>query len=104
VKTSNVQHPWHRANYGDDAPEKVRALIEIPQTLELDGDPLDILVLCSQTIQPLCSVDATNAPSVNHIKNIEEMPPHFIRELRHYFEQYIIQDAILPTGWVEELL
>src|SRR6185295_18830920 len=31
----------------------------IPQTLGQDGDPLDILVLCSQSIQSLCLVTAT---------------------------------------------
>ena len=82
----------------------------IPQTLGYDGDPLDILVLCSQSIQALCLVQATvignmqmidsgekddkiiavatKDPSVNHISSIEDMPPHFINELRNYFEQY----------------
>lgn len=82
----------------------------IPQTLGLDNDPLDILVLCSQPIQPLCLVEATvignmqmidsgeeddkiiavasKDPSVNHITSIDEMPRHFISELRNYFEQY----------------
>jgi inorganic pyrophosphatase len=82
----------------------------IPQTLGQDGDPLDILVLCSQTIQPLCLVEATvignmqmidsgeeddkiiavatKDPSVNHYSEIDEVPPHFILELRNYFEQY----------------
>ena len=82
----------------------------IPQTLGHDGDPLDILVLCSQTIHPLCLVEATvignmqmidsgekddkiiavasKDPSVNHITSIEDMPRHFINELRNYFEQY----------------
>src|SRR5688500_12951625 len=62
----------------------------IPQTLGLDNDPLDILVISSQSIQPLCLVEATvignmqmidtgdkddkiiavaaKDPSVNHIK------------------------------------
>ena len=31
----------------------------IPQTLGQDGDPLDILVLCSQSIQPLCLVESS---------------------------------------------
>jgi inorganic pyrophosphatase len=31
---------------------------------------------------------ATNDPSVNHISTIDDMPPHFINELRNYFEQY----------------
>lgn len=82
----------------------------IPQTLGQDGDPLDILVLCSQAIHPLCLVQATvignmqmvdtgekddkiiavasKDPSVNHISSIEEMPRHFMSELRNFFEQY----------------
>ena len=82
----------------------------IPQTLGQDNDPLDILVLCSQSIQPLCLVEANiignmqmidqgqvddkiiavaaKDPSVNHIKKIEDIPPHFIAELRNFFEQY----------------
>jgi len=82
----------------------------IPQTLGDDNDPLDILVLCSQTIQPLCLVEATvignmqmidtgnkddkiiavatQDPSVNHYKNIEELPQHFLLEMKNYFEQY----------------
>jgi inorganic pyrophosphatase len=31
---------------------------------------------------------ATKDPSVNHIRSIEELPRHFISELRNYFEQY----------------
>jgi inorganic pyrophosphatase len=82
----------------------------IPQTLGHDGDPLDILVLCSQSIHPLCLVRATvignmqmidsgekddkiiavasKDPSVNHIDSIDELPKHFISELKNYFEQY----------------
>ena len=82
----------------------------IPQTLGQDNDPLDILVLCSQSIQPLCLVEANiignmqmidqgqvddkiiavaaKDPSVNHIKKIEDIPSHFIAELRNFFEQY----------------
>lgn len=82
----------------------------IPQTLGMDGDPLDILVLCSQSIQPLCLVEAkvighmqmvdqgqmddkiiavaANDPSVNHIQSMEALPPHFIHQLRNFFEQY----------------
>jgi inorganic pyrophosphatase len=82
----------------------------IPQTLGQDGDPLDILVFCSQPIQPLCLVDAniignmqmidqgqvddkiiavaSKDPSVNHISSVKELPPHFIAELRNFFEQY----------------
>lgn len=141
-----VLHPWHGAHFGNQAPERVNALIEIsqgsrskyeidkdtgllrldrviyssfmypvnygfiPQTLGQDGDPLDILVLCSQAIQPLCLVEATvignmqmidqgerddkiiavasNDPMVKHISDVSEMPEHFFNELKQYFEQY----------------
>jgi inorganic pyrophosphatase len=82
----------------------------IPQTLGLDKDPLDILVMCSESIEPLCMVEATvignmqmidhgeqddkiiavatNDPTVNHFKNVNELPKHFIAVLKNYFEQY----------------
>ena len=141
-----VLHPWHGAEYGENSPERVNALIEIPQgsrckyeidkktgllkldriiyssfhypvnygfipkTLGEDNDPLDILVMCSESIQALCLVEATvignmqmidsnekddkiiavatKDPSVNHIKDISELPAHFIAVLKNYFEQY----------------
>lgn len=82
----------------------------IPQTLGDDNDPLDILVLCSESIQPLCLVEATvignmqmidngerddkiiavasKDPSVNNITNINELSDHFFAVLKNYFEQY----------------
>ncbi len=82
----------------------------IPQTLGEDGDPLDILVMCGETIQPLCLVEATvignmqmidngekddkiiavatKDPTVNHITNVNELPRHFIAVLKNYFENY----------------
>jgi inorganic pyrophosphatase len=82
----------------------------IPQTLGEDGDPLDILVMCGESIQPLCLVEATvignmqmidngekddkiiavatKDPTVNHFTNVNELPKHFIAVLRNYFENY----------------
>jgi inorganic pyrophosphatase len=82
----------------------------IPQTLGHDGDPLDILVICSQPIQPLCLVEATvignmqmvdqgkkddkiiaiatHDPTVAFIKDIDELPAHFFNELKQFFSQY----------------
>jgi inorganic pyrophosphatase len=31
---------------------------------------------------------ASKDPSVNHIRSVDALPPHFINELRNYFEQY----------------
>ena len=82
----------------------------IPQTLGQDNDPLDILVLCSQSIQPLCLVEAdvignmqmidqgkqddkiiavaAKDPAVNYINDINDLPEHFFAVLKNYFEQY----------------
>lgn len=82
----------------------------IPQTYGDDKDPLDILVLSSLSIQPMCLVVAkvigvmqmvdqgdaddkviavaAHDPSINYINNIEELPKHFFGELRHFFEEY----------------
>jgi inorganic pyrophosphatase len=82
----------------------------IPQTLGHDGDPLDILVICSESIQPMCLVEATvignmqmidhgekddkiiaiasQDPAMNHIRDVSELPKHFIAVLKNYFENY----------------
>ena len=82
----------------------------IPQTYGDDKDPLDILVISSLPVQPMCLVEAkvmgvmqmvdsgdaddkiiavaAKDPSVNHYNNIEELPKHFFEELRHFFEEY----------------
>ena len=82
----------------------------IPQTYGQDNDPLDILVLCSQSIQPLCLTEAivignmqmidsnemddkiisvaAHDPSVNKIKDIKDLDSHFVAVLRNFFEQY----------------
>jgi inorganic pyrophosphatase len=82
----------------------------IPKSLGDDGDPLDILVLSSVKIEPLCLVEAkvignmqmidcgqaddkiiavaATDPEVNHINDILQVPQHFISMLKHFFEQY----------------
>lgn len=90
----------------------------IPQTLGMDNDPLDILVMCSEPIQPLCLVEAAvignmqmidngvaddkiiavaaKDPGVNFITSVKELPKHFIEVLRNYFEQYkVLENKIV---------
>ncbi|MBI3232428.1 MAG: inorganic diphosphatase [Bacteroidetes bacterium] len=96
VLYSSVYYP---ANYGF-----------IPQTFCDDKDPLDILILSQIEVVPMCIVPAkvigvmrmvdndeaddkiiavsTGDPSVSHINDISELPPHFISELRSFFEEY----------------
>ncbi|GAA4002279.1 inorganic diphosphatase [Hymenobacter fastidiosus] len=82
----------------------------IPQTYCDDKDPLDILVICSVDIVPMCLVDAkvigvmqmidgdeeddkiiavaANDISVNHYNDISDLPPHTLLEMRRFFEDY----------------
>ncbi len=141
-----MMNPWHNVNIGENAPEYINGIIEIPkntrakyeldkesgmlkldrvlyasmyypanygfipQTYCDDNDPLDILILSQITITPMCIVPAkvigvmrmldggelddkiiavaATDMSVNHINDIEELPKHFFRELRNFFEDY----------------
>lgn len=96
VLFSSVHYP---ANYGF-----------IPQTYCEDKDPLDILVITSIELPPLCLIDArvigvmrmidqgeaddkiiavaNNDMSVSHIQNIEDLPPHTTIEMQRFFEDY----------------
>ena len=82
----------------------------IPQTYCDDNDPLDILILSQITVVPLCIVSAKpigvmrmsdggegddkiiavaeHDVSVNHINDMSELPEHFFREIRNFFEDY----------------
>ena len=82
----------------------------IPQTYCDDKDPLDILVLCSVDIVPMCLVEAkvigvmqmidgdeeddkiiavaAHDISVNHFNDIADLPPHTLNEMQRFFEDY----------------
>lgn len=96
VLYSSVVYP---ANYGF-----------IPQTYCEDGDPLDVLVLCSEPVLPLAIMRAkaigvmrmkdegegddkivavhSDDPSVSDYRDINQLPPHVGREIRRFFEEY----------------
>jgi inorganic pyrophosphatase len=96
VLFSAVHYP---ANYGF-----------IPRTFADDRDPLDILVICSVDVDPMCIIEAKvigamhmldqeekddkiiavarNDMSVNHIQDLSSLPPHTVVELRRFFEDY----------------
>ena len=82
----------------------------IPRTLSDDGDPLDVLVLCSEVIHPLSLVRCYpvgvikmldggkmdekiiaipfNDPTYCTYKDISELPGHIFSEMRHFFQVY----------------
>jgi len=96
VLYSSINYP---ANYGF-----------IPQTYCDDKDPLDILILSQIEVVPMCIVEAkvigvmrmmdegemddkiiavaANDMSVNHMNEIEDLPAHWLKELRSFFENY----------------
>lgn len=142
----SMHHPWHGLSSGNEAPEYIRCIIEIPrnskgkyeidkesgllqldrvlfsamhypanygfipQTFVDDNDPLDVLVLCSIDVYPMCIIEAKvigamemsdgsekddkiiavarNDMSVNYINELSELPPHTLVELRRFFEDY----------------
>ena len=142
----DMNNPWHRVSIGENAPDLVNGIIEIPkntrakyeldketgmlkmdrvlysamyypanygfipQTYCDDNDPLDILVLSQVTIVPMCLVNAkvigvmrmldggelddkiiavaNDDMSVNHINDISQLPGHFFKELKNFFEDY----------------
>ena len=90
---------YYPANYGF-----------IPQTLAEDDDPLDVLVLCQETVVPLTIIHAraiglmtmidsgkkdhkiiavaTEDPEFNSYREASEMPPHRLVMLRRFFQDY----------------
>ncbi len=82
----------------------------IPKTYADDHDPLDVLVLCSETLHPMTMVkcyaigvitmidDDSNDekiiaipfddPSYNTYTDISQLPHHIFEEMRHFFTVY----------------
>ncbi len=82
----------------------------IPRTYANDGDPLDVLVLCSQNIYPMTLVQCypigvismvdsgsddekiiaipKSDPTYNMYRDVSELPEHIFEEMRHFFSIY----------------
>jgi inorganic pyrophosphatase len=90
---------YYPANYGF-----------IPQTYAEDDDPLDVLVLCQEAVQPLALIQAraiglmtmidsgasddkviavaTNDPEFNSYVEARDLPPHRLLVLKRFFSDY----------------
>ena len=82
----------------------------IPRTYGDDNDPLDVLLLCSEPIEPMTLVRAypigvismmdngrrdekiiaipMGDPTYNQYTDIDQLPSHIFEEMRHFFSVY----------------
>jgi len=95
----------------------------IAETLGEDGDPIDVLVLASFPTFPGCVVSArllgmlemsddkgidtkllgvlADDPRFDHIKTLEDVNPHSLREIPHFFKTYkqLENKETIIGGW-----
>jgi len=105
----------------------------IPKTYGDDNDPLDVLVLCQENIDPMTLVEtypigviimidseqrdekiiaiAKRDPYLNVYKDISELPTHISSEIMHFFEVYkqleekdTAVDEVLGRAEAEEII
>ncbi|MBR5451942.1 MAG: inorganic diphosphatase [Clostridia bacterium] len=82
----------------------------IPRTFGDDGDPLDVLLICAEQLEPMTLVRAYpvgvitmidngrsdekiiaipyNDPNYNMYEGIDQLPSHIFDEMRHFFSVY----------------
>ncbi|MCA9406210.1 MAG: inorganic diphosphatase [Candidatus Omnitrophica bacterium] len=95
----------------------------IPDTLALDGDPLDALVLVTEPTFPGCYIESRpiglfkmtdekgpdekvmcvpiRDPLWNHIHSLDEVAPHLLLEIEHFFHVYkdLEEKKTAVEGW-----
>ncbi|XP_057833749.1 soluble inorganic pyrophosphatase PPA1 [Cryptomeria japonica] len=105
----------------------------IPRTLCEDGDPIDVLVLMQEPVLTGCFLRAraiglmpmidqgekddkiiavcADDPEYRHYKDITELPPHRLAEIRRFFEDYkknenkeVAVDEFLPPCNAQEAI
>lgn len=95
----------------------------IPNTLALDGDPLDVLVCLTEATLPGCIIKVKpiavlymsddkgqdekilcvplSDPNYNIWQNIDEVPSHTLKEIEHFFQVYknLEKKVVKIKGW-----
>jgi len=95
----------------------------MPRTLDEDNDPLDVLVMTNEPTFSGCIIEARplgvfrlldrgvlddkilavphTDPLFANYCSLEDVPPHFLNEVRHFFSVYksLEQAEVKPQGW-----
>ena len=95
----------------------------IPETLALDGDPLDVLVLVTEPTFPGCVMEVkpigvfhmadekgpdekiicvpVSDPIANTVNDLDELNQHLIKEIEHFFKVYkdLEKKKVDVGGW-----
>ena len=96
ILSTATAYPW---NYG-----------YIPRTFAFDGDPLDIVLICTETLYPNTLVEckpigllkmidggdqddkvitvATKDRYLRELESVDQLPRHIVDELKHFFSVY----------------
>ena len=98
----------------------------VPETLALDGDPLDVLVLVTEATFPGCVMEVkpigvfhmtdekgpdekvicvpVSDPIWNKINDLSELNPHLIKEIEHFFKVYkdLEKKKVDVGGWGDQ--
>jgi len=97
----------------------------VPETLEEDGDPLDVMVLVTNPTLPGCLIDTRvvgalemidngspdvkllgvpiKDPRFSHVMHLNDVPPHVRREIEYFFQTYkdLEGKKAIVNGWRE---
>lgn len=100
----------------------------LQDTLALDGDPLDILVLATYPTFPGCIIETrvigvlvmsddkgqdekllgvpVNDPRFNQIQNLNDVAPHILKEISHFFQVYkdLENKKTVIEGWKDAVV
>lgn len=95
----------------------------VPRTHAEDGDPLDVLVMVNEATFPGCLIEArvlglfrmkdqgendykvlcvpSNDPLFDSYQSLTDVPPHFLREVEHFFGTYkeLENKKVVTEGW-----
>ena len=89
----------------------------VPESLALDSDPLDVLVLVTEPTFPGCVMEEkgpdekvicvpVSDPIWNKMNDLSDLNPHLIKEIEHFFSVYkdLEKKKVAINGWgnVEE--